>query len=68
MLRNLLLELEKDFPLELNGETVTIRGRKGSKIIEQDLLLVFVNDVPQVLVKDIPSQVVVILHLLKHLK
>jgi len=38
----------KDFPLELNGETLTIRGRKGSKIIEQDLLLVFVNDVPQV--------------------
>jgi len=37
-----------DFPLELNGETVTIRGRKGSKIVEQDLLLVFVNDVPQV--------------------
>ena len=38
----------KDFPLTLNNETLTIRGRKGSKIIEQDLLLVFVNDVPQV--------------------
>ena len=36
-----------DFPLTLNNETLTIRGEKGSKIIEQDLLLVFVNDVPQ---------------------
>ena len=36
-----------DFPLTLNNETLTIRGQKGSKIIEEDLLIVFVNDVPQ---------------------
>ena len=38
----------KDFPLTRDNGTLTIRGEKGSKIIEQDLLLVFVNDVPQV--------------------
>ncbi len=38
----------KDFPLTRDNGTLTIRGKKGSKIIEQDLLLVFVNDIPQV--------------------
>ena len=37
-----------DFPLTRDNQTLTIRGKKGSKIIEQDLLLVFVNNVPQV--------------------
>ena len=33
----------KDFPLTRDNGTLTIRGEKGSKIIEQDLLLVFVK-------------------------
>ena len=37
-----------DFPLTVNGDTLSIVAKKGSKIIEQDLLLVFVNNVPQV--------------------
>ena len=47
-IEKLITGTRKDFPLELNGETITIRGREGSKIVEEDLLLVFVNDVPQV--------------------
>ena len=47
-IEKLITGSRKDFPLELNGETITIRGREGSKIVEEDLLLVFVNDVPQV--------------------
>ena len=47
-IEKLITGSRKDFPLELNGETITIRGKEGSKIVEEDLLLVFVNDVPQV--------------------
>ena len=37
-----------DFPLTVNGETLSIVAKKGSKIDVQDLLLVFVNNIPQV--------------------
>ena len=37
-----------DFPLTLNAETLSIVAKKGSKIDVQDLLLVFVNNIPQV--------------------
>ena len=37
-----------DFPLTLNNESVSIVAKKGSKIDVQDLLLVFVNNIPQV--------------------
>ena len=37
-----------DFPLTLNGESTSIVAKKGSKIDVQDLLLVFVNNIPQV--------------------
>ena len=37
-----------DFPLTVNGDTLSIVAKKGSKIVEHDLLLVFVNNIPQV--------------------
>ena len=37
-----------DFPLTTNGETTSIVAKKGSKIDVQDILLVFVNNIPQV--------------------
>ena len=37
-----------DFELTLNNATVSIAAKKGSKIDVQDLLLVFVNNIPQV--------------------
>ena len=37
-----------DFPLTVNGESTSIVAKKGSKIDVQDLLLVFVNNIPQV--------------------
>jgi hypothetical protein len=37
-----------DFPLTLNNESVSIVAKKGSKIDVEDLLLVFVNNIPQV--------------------
>ena len=38
----------KTFPLQLNGQQITIRARKGSVIDVQSVLLVFINDVLQV--------------------
>jgi len=37
-----------DFPLTVNGDTLSIKAKRGSKIVEQELLLVFVNNIPQV--------------------
>ena len=37
-----------DFPLTVNNESTSIVAKKGSKIDVQDLLLVFVNNIPQV--------------------
>jgi len=37
-----------DFPLTINNESTSIVAKKGSKIDVQDLLLVFVNNIPQV--------------------
>ena len=48
-----------DFPLTINGESVSIVAKKGSKIDVEDVLLVFVNNILKFLVKDIHSWVVV---------
>ena len=37
-----------EFPLTLSGESISIVAKKGSKIIVEDILLVFVNNIPQV--------------------
>ena len=37
-----------EFPLTVNGESVSIVAKKGSKIVVEDILLVFVNSIPQV--------------------